>query len=260
MLILVHSITIIIFFSFSIACFSQFKNYKRLGSVFSTLSVLGQIVVLLVTLNAQAGGNFSELTFSLGSAWGLMFCSMLMLLCSQLSREGSILRTNLFCYFSFFLFLLSLIGFHEMKAVPTYSTSASLLFHILVSIFGQVTVYFVFCLNLLVCIIQKSLKAKMYYQERLPALVPTTVLFYNSELVALLFLSLSMLSGLLIRGQDLGTFWLKFVFTLTFLVQILIMKLVRKKGLISGYKTNKVSLFIWIFLIFAQAMYKIGVI
>lgn len=258
---LIHLLSYISLASYIVGLF-DFSYYlgKRFITTILALGLLSQILILILVLDSNLAIQEESIRFTLNFSWLLMFCSMLILLTYVLTEDGSPYHARLFFYFSFLLLIMSLIGFHLSRPGMQYELKPLLSLHIVVSILSQVSVYFVYCLSLLVLFLNKLLKNKTRLVARLPSLVPTHKLLQSGEYIAALLLICSILTGLFITEIKFDGVHLKYIFSLLFLFVLFSSILARKYFKLPAFKLNYYNLLAWTLLLSLQGLYKLGFI
>lgn len=229
----------------------------KLFHLFLTLGLISQLLILLLLLKSGIVLEASRVSFSLNPFWILMFCSLLIMFAYMLSEEGSPYHTKIFYSVSFFLLIVSMLGFHFSEAGGTYLLRPLLTFHILVSILAQVGVYLVFCFTLLLILLNKLLRNKSRALGKLPSLVPTLKVLHSAEYISICFLTLSIISGMFITDQIFTEFNYKFLFSFLFFFALLMSLILRKILKMNSIKVCNYSAFIWTILLLMQIAYKL---
>ena len=256
---LVHLLSYLSLGSYFVGLFdSSYYIGKRFISTFLVLGLLSQILILILVLDSNLALQEESIRFTVNFSWMLMFCSMLILLTFVLTEDGSPYHTRLFFNFSGLLLILSLLGFHISQPGQQYELKPLLSVHIVVSILSQVSVYFVFCLSLLVFSLNKLLKNKTKLLSRLPSLVPTQRLLQSGEYIATFLLLSSIVSGVFITDVTFGGLYLKFLFSFLLLLLLCASIVGRKLLKVSLSKLNNYSLLAWALILSLQAIYKLG--
>ncbi len=258
---LIHYLSYLSLFAYLLGSFQLIKpKFKSLLHPVVVLGLLSHFLILILVFNLNLALTNESILFTLSPSWVILLSSMFIMFSFVFTEEGSPYHAPVFYWFSVLLLLVSIYGFHSSSLPSLYVLQPLLFFHIVVSILSQFSVYFVFCLSILVLLLNRMLKKKSKLIGRLPSLLPTQKLLQSGEYIAFLLLLSSIISGLFIVHVEFKGLFMKFVFSCLFLLLLALSIICRKYLKFPFTKVNLISVILWSVLLSIQTLYKLNLI